>query len=176
MRCPHFLVFSSFCFPSPFFLFLGEHNSLFSTLPSPLFYILVLSFLPFLRFLWFVVFSLVIMTDPMHLTSHDASEIELHSLLKHRHARTHTHNSAKYQSIHTMPSTRSSTCSETPCGNADLGNPSPVSLAYTWMQCVACVCMRAYACVIVCNCTPVRVCVRVRRFSCTCVCESCPCM
>ena len=25
----------------------------------------------------------------MHLTSHDASEIELHSLLKHRHARTH---------------------------------------------------------------------------------------
>ena len=31
MRCPHFLVFSGFCFPSPFFLFLGEHNSLLHT-------------------------------------------------------------------------------------------------------------------------------------------------
>jgi len=29
---PHFLVSSGFCFPSPFFLFLGEHNSLFSIL------------------------------------------------------------------------------------------------------------------------------------------------
>ena len=29
------LLFSDFCFPSPFFLFLGEHNSLFSLLPPP---------------------------------------------------------------------------------------------------------------------------------------------
>ena len=43
--------------------------------PSPLFYTLILNFLPFLRFLWVVVFSLVIMTEPY--ASHDASEIEL---------------------------------------------------------------------------------------------------
>jgi len=42
--------------------------------PSPLFYILVFSFLLFFRFLWVVVFSLVIMTEPY--ASHDASEIE----------------------------------------------------------------------------------------------------
>jgi len=42
--------------------------------PSPLFYILVFSFLTFLRFLWVVVFSLVIMTEPY--ASHDASKIE----------------------------------------------------------------------------------------------------
>jgi len=42
--------------------------------PSPLFFILVFSFLPFLRFLWVVVFSFVIMTEPY--ASHDASEIE----------------------------------------------------------------------------------------------------
>ena len=75
MRCPHFLVFSDFCFPSPFFLFLGEHSSLLNILPSPLFYIWVLSFLPYLWFLWVVVFSLVIMTEPY--ASHDASKIEL---------------------------------------------------------------------------------------------------
>ena len=33
VRCSHFLLFSGLCFPSPFFLFLGEHNSLFSMLP-----------------------------------------------------------------------------------------------------------------------------------------------
>jgi hypothetical protein len=38
------------------------------------FYILVLSFLPFLWILWIVVFSLVLMTEPY--ASHDASEIE----------------------------------------------------------------------------------------------------
>ena len=43
--------------------------------PSPLFYILVLSLLLFLRFFWVVVFSLVIMTEPY--ASHDASGIEL---------------------------------------------------------------------------------------------------
>jgi len=74
VRWSHYLVFSGFCFPSPFFLFLGEHNSLFSILPSPLFYNLVLSLLPFLWFLWVVVFSLVIMTEPY--APHDASGIE----------------------------------------------------------------------------------------------------
>ena len=45
---------------------LGVRNSLFSSPPppSPLFYISVFSFLPFLRFLWVAVFSLVVMTEP----------------------------------------------------------------------------------------------------------------
>jgi hypothetical protein len=66
----------TFCFSPVSASFLHSFYSLENTTPppSPFLYILAFNFLPFLRFLWIVVFSLVITTEPY--ASHNASEIE----------------------------------------------------------------------------------------------------